>query len=178
MRTKVIYDGKTLAFTEGKVIDIRCKDHKMVDDLRILIDTEEGIKPSGVIKITKNDIYDVTQYASADVDVPIPEPSYEIYNGTVTIDDGTVHFITFTLGGIYPHNEVTTYRAEEGMTWAEWVESEYNTDAKTLIKGGRVYYKVDGFDYSVQDTESYAGILATDAIINGYAYKAHPITEV
>lgn len=38
MRTKVIYNGKTLAFTKGEVIDVQCKDHRMVDDLRILVD--------------------------------------------------------------------------------------------------------------------------------------------
>lgn len=37
----------------------------------------------------------------------------------VAFDDG-VNIITFTL-------ENTEYQAEEGMTWGEWVESEYNT---------------------------------------------------
>lgn len=34
---------------------------------------------------------------------------------------GIVSLISFTIDG-------TEYQAEEGMTWGEWVESEYNTD--------------------------------------------------
>lgn len=35
--------------------------------------------------------------------------------------------ITFTIEDGHDHS-VYTYQAESGMTWAEWVESEYNTD--------------------------------------------------
>ena len=33
--------------------------------------------------------------------------------------------ITFTIGG-------TTYQAIDGMTWAEWVDSDYNTIGATI----------------------------------------------
>ena len=38
----------------------------------------------------------------------------------------TKHMITFTIDG-------TTYQAEEGMTWAEWVESPYNVGQDFVI---------------------------------------------
>lgn len=38
--------------------------------------------------------------------------------GTLSAPE-TITLISFTIDG-------TTYQAEEGMTWAEWVESEYN----------------------------------------------------
>lgn len=41
------------------------------------------------------------------------------YDGTVTITGGET-LISFTIGS-------TTYQAVDGMTWGEWVESEYNT---------------------------------------------------
>ena len=49
----------------------------------------------------------------------------------VICSDGTIslvesNLITFTIDG-------TEYQAEEGMTWAEWVESEYNTVGAVLI---------------------------------------------
>ena len=44
-------------------------------------------------------------------------------------DSGSGDLITFTIAG-------TSYQAEEGMTWGEWIESEYNTS----------YYSTDG-DY-------------------------------
>lgn len=40
--------------------------------------------------------------------------------GTLSAPE-TITLISFAIDG-------TTYQAEEGMTWAEWVESEYNTD--------------------------------------------------
>lgn len=36
--------------------------------------------------------------------------------------------ITFTIGG-------TTYQAIDGMTWEEWVNSEYNTDGFYIYNG-------------------------------------------
>lgn len=42
-----------------------------------------------------------------------------------------VQLISFTIDGI-------TYQAEEGMTWAEWVDSEYNTD-EFVVDGNDEY---------------------------------------
>ena len=39
----------------------------------------------------------------------------------------SAHLITFTIDG-------TTYCAESGMTWGEWCESEYNTNARIGVK--------------------------------------------
>lgn len=39
-----------------------------------------------------------------------------------------VNLIAFHING-------AEYQAEEGMTWEEWVESEYNTDKLTTIEG-------------------------------------------
>ena len=49
--------------------------------------------------------------------------------------------IEFTIGG-------TSYQAEEGMTWAEWIESEYNTDNLVLGYGDEVVYNTTN-GYSV-----------------------------
>ena len=35
--------------------------------------------------------------------------------------------------------EGTSYQAESGMTWGEWVESEYNTDGYSVYEDGRIY---------------------------------------
>ena len=48
--------------------------------------------------------------------------SYDILvDGEVKATVSKVSLISFTIDG-------TSYQAEEGMTWGEWVESEYNTD--------------------------------------------------
>jgi hypothetical protein len=41
------------------------------------------------------------------------------------------NLISFTIDG-------ETYYAEEGMTWGEWVESEYNTNGYTISPDGVV----------------------------------------
>jgi hypothetical protein len=41
--------------------------------------------------------------------------------------------ISFTIDG-------TTYQAEEGMTWAEWVESEYNTVGAHVSNGDAIFH--------------------------------------
>ena len=46
----------------------------------------------------------------------------EIYNGEVADE---VSLISFTI-------DSTTYQAEDGMTWEEWVESDYNIDGYTI----------------------------------------------
>lgn len=57
--------------------------------------------------------------------------------------------ITFTIS----HITENTYQAEEGMTWEEWISSEYNIDGY-IINYNRVYtasnstYYVDGVSSS------------------------------
>lgn len=51
---------------------------------------------------------------------------YELYGGPKTVT-----LISFTIVG-------TSYQAEEGMTWKEWVESEYSPDSY-YVSNGNVY---------------------------------------
>lgn len=45
----------------------------------------------------------------------------ELFLSIADLDEPAPNLISFTIDG-------TTYQAEEGMTWAEWCESEYNTN--------------------------------------------------
>ena len=68
--------------------------------------------------------------------------------------------ISFTIAG-------TKYQAEEGMTWAEFMASDYNTDG-IRMNGSEIYYPpTDGFirysDYSV--------VGQNDEIISEYTYQ-------
>lgn len=69
-----------------------------------------------------------------------------------------VVLITFTIAG-------TSYTAEEGMTWGEWAESDYNTAGASITSDNRImigsYVATDygvGYQYS------------TDVIVAGTAY--------
>ena len=61
------------------------------------------------------------------------------------------------------------YFAEEGMSWEEWVNSEYNSTKEFYISGLNIYgmymFKVK-YDIS-------RSILVTDIITNNYNYTLH-----
>ena len=68
-----------------------------------------------------------------------------------------VKIITFTIRS-------TTYQAEEGMTWAEWYGSEYDTTGAFIDGDGKVYpdyYNIHGY---------LTGVRSSDVIIEGMAY--------
>ena len=72
------------------------------------------------------------------------------------------NLISFTIDG-------TEYQAEEGMTWQDWIDSEYNVDG---------YYKMGLGDMPVQNPinnkfvayEDGKALPADRLIINGYNY--------
>lgn len=70
----------------------------------------------------------------------------------------SVSLISFSIG-------TKTYQAEDGMTWAEWCASEYNTDG----------YVVRGNDIKPGEmTPAYThviGVSPTDTIQSGYDYE-------
>lgn len=77
----------------------------------------------------------------------------------------TPTLITFTIDG-------TTYQAEEGMTWYDWCNSEYNTDSEWECASGSD--KVMGtyiYNHSYV-TEGGNAVVGNNVITNGYAYGA------
>ena len=64
--------------------------------------------------------------------------------------------ISFTYSGVL-------YYAEEGMTWAEWVNSGYNTDGATINGTDVCFYE----NYAVYYNSPYKKVVATDTITDG-----------
>ncbi len=91
--------------------------------------------------------------------------SYETPYVSKVSADNSVHYnkvvqlITFTIASIQ-------YQAIEGMTWGEWVSSEYNTDG----------FYWDSFQIASQDGQycvclsDYTSVKNSDEIIDGYQY--------
>ena len=97
----------------------------------------------------------------------IPETSVEVteeYDGTVTITNPEPeNLMSFTIDG-------TTYQSADGMTWLEWVNSEYNTAG---------YYCSNAYDYVGNSDDKYSYlvkrsngtlVVGSEYIINGEAY--------
>ena len=91
------------------------------------------------------------------VNVAIPE-----YKGEV--EDGA-NLITFTIAG--DELETQTFQAENGMTWRQFISSEYNTNDAIYEEDDWIY--IDGY-YLAPDYLASTGVAPTDTIISGHTY--------
>lgn len=73
-----------------------------------------------------------------------------------------VNAITFTIGG-------TEYQAEEGMTWGEWVDSEYNTIGASISGTKIMCSSIEGPAY-ICTLDGY-NVLPSDIILHVGTYK-------
>ena len=100
------------------------------------------------------------QYAANESEVPaerVPGVVYLVGNEKV--------MITFTMESLSGRID---YQAEEGMTWGEWVESEYNTPpGMIIIKNGAPYLYHD--DKYIEGNNIFQ--YADDIIINNCIYS-------
>ena len=84
--------------------------------------------------------------------------------------------INFTIGS-------TSYQAEEGMTWGEWVDSEYNTpDPDSIIffqNAGRIMkVTMSGVVITnIKIVDKYTAITPDEIIISGYDYFTSSTSE-
>ena len=79
---------------------------------------------------------------------------------TIVGYDFDVNLITFTIDG-------TEYQAEEGMTWSEWVNSEYNINGKFFIDFSDLICDGDSL-YFIGTEENY--VYVSDIIQENYNY--------
>lgn len=96
-----------------------------------------------------------------DVVVEAPEgaevPTVEEWDGTGVVIEGLVKLISFTING-------TSYQAEDGMTWSEWCDSDYNTIGAT-VEDNRI-------SYQGHIATSYGEFVSSSSVIIGAeAYK-------
>lgn len=70
--------------------------------------------------------------------------------------------ISFTIDG-------TTYQAEEGMTWGEWVESDYNTGGYATEGSYNIKQGTSGAEYLANSSGDF--VTPSDTIISGHTYS-------
>lgn len=100
------------------------------------------------------------------------------YEGTVTftvaVKDAPVTIINFTMDSsdfeVWIPGLTTNLQAEEGMTWAEWIESDYNVDGYVMSE----YY--DGSDYVYPAGEDWVAVRNTQ--IDGFGGIVLPTDEI
>ena len=85
--------------------------------------------------------------------------------GTITVtttgSGSSTNLITFTINGV-------SYQAETGMTWDEWVDSDYNTGAFFVWDENMVYDS----EFAPIITSSGSYVYGTTEIVVGGAYKS------
>lgn len=162
MSTKITYNGKTTELADGYIATLPCKDLKMETD--VVIEAPEGAEISDsplpievsteaemTALLTSGEIGGVYKYTGT-------TGTYE--NGALyVLENGT---ITFTIDG-------TTYEAEEGMTWGEWCDSDYNTGGYSIGYADGIYgFVVNDGAGTVVNVEGETAI-----ITNGTAYTTY-----
>ena len=96
---------------------------------------------------------------------------------TVAVKDVPVTIINFTLDmsfiGEFVPGLTANLQAEEGMTWEEWIESNYNVDGYEVGQfwGGFKFVKVPGADWAIADYQVEDYVSVSDKIIANYTYS-------
>lgn len=118
------YDASAGLLYDQKDIPL---DSELGEQLRYFTITNVGVMQIGTEEALTEWLYaNCTKIANIDgyseVIVNVPSGDVEEWDGSgvVVKPIATESLITFTIDG-------TSYQAEDGMTWAEWCESDYNT---------------------------------------------------
>ncbi len=153
--TTITYNDSTIAsIFIGDSVTLNCAGKKAKSDITVKF--EQG----GKILYNGNQIYAEETGLAQTVTLNCSGKKF-VGDITITPTEGKA-LISFTIDG-------TTYQAESGMTWAEWVDSEYNTDGYLLdyplnFPEGVVTHPTYASCFVYHDTE-------------GYAYESNPISE-
>ena len=123
----------------GNVVGTNMKPEKIADRIG---GTGGGVTEDDVVTIIDNQM----DYIAESVIAALP-----IYKGEV--------LISFTIDG-------QGYQAEKGMTWQEWVESDYNTGG--FLSDGGIIVTKNG--YAVRDSLS-NNVIPTEVITNNEKYS-------
>lgn len=176
MSTKVEYDGAVVAtIPSGNKATIPIKDLKMKSDIVITVPKAESGTDSAIPIEVSTEAEMTALLTSGEVG-----GVYKYTGTTGTYENGALYvleeeeavLISFTIkqydfGGT-TLEKTYTCQAEEGMTWAEWIESEYKTVSALRIYNGKVSYWGDySFSSNNGDTEN---ILSTDVITADTTY--------
>lgn len=163
--------------------------YKILDGLVVNSAETHRVETEAVGAVMEDDLVDGEDYILVEMQTQLATPTIELDGDTLNIYDeeglatsydilvdgvvmdtvSAVSLISFTFGG-------TTYQAEEGMTWAEWVGSEYDTATFTIDSNSYIYYfDGDECDYVSTDGTSSGRVTSNTEIESGYQYQIYNV---
>lgn len=155
------YNGSTIASLEsGQTATLACSGKKMKSDIVVTAPEAEGGTDSPLPIEVSTEAEMTALLESGEVG-----GVYKYTGTTGTYEKGALYvlegeLITFTIDG-------TSYQAEEGMTWGEWAESDYDTlgvlAGTYIIRGG-------SYICTSNSASTSARVLATDTITQSAVY--------
>ena len=132
--TKIEYNGSVVATVEGgNTATLPVKDKKMKSDIKITVPaaevtdsplpTEVSTEAEMTALLTSGEVGGVYKYTGT-------TGTYE--NGTLYVLENEIGTFTHQYTG--GSTATTTYEFEVGMTWAEWAESDYDTNYLCAVR--------------------------------------------
>ena len=126
MATKITYNSKTTEVANGKIATLSCNGKKMTTDVVIEVPkAEDSALPIEVATeaemtalLTSGEVGGVYKYTGT-------TGTYE--NGALYVLENAIGTFTHQYTG--DSTASSTFEFEIGMTWAEWIESDYNTSS-------------------------------------------------
>ena len=131
-------------------------------DQKVLDVTFPGIELAGSNTAAVSETKQVS-VAAMPADALFGTWSGTFYYDVEMVDVAAAQLITFTIDG-------TSYQAEEGMTWGEWVDSKYNTDEHIVDYEYDVVCSADCYYVGTMTADIFTTVEIGDIIVADTAY--------
>ena len=183
--------AENVVVEKGKYVSV-----SLADDNDFVVSTAEGaelsytVTANGAAVAAGGEILAVNpadgKTGSASITFAIDESAIQYagtYTGTATfvvaVKDVPVTIINFTMDSSawqeWLPNLTANLQAEAGMTWGEWIESDYNVDGY-VIEDFSGYICPDGEDWvAVRDTQTAETVAPTDEIVADRTYDLNQV---
>lgn len=160
---KVTYNDAVIASLEGgNIAMLQCAGKKMIDDIIVTAPEIEN-SPLPIEVATEEEMNALLETAEIGNIYKYTGETGTYENGALYVVEEEVNIISFTIAS-------TSYQAEEGMTWGEWVDSEYNTES-WITDGEYIYYTWgDNATFVSTDGTLSGRVTPNETIINGTTY--------
>lgn len=132
---KTTFTGQEKTVTPSKTSQVITADsgYDGLSKVTVNVIPSSYIIPSGTLAISENGTKDVTQYASVNVNVPTPEPTY--WDGTYIEEElASGYTLTLNCASNVLNSAAYLYSLDSGTTWNQFTSSTMTLENVSVIK--------------------------------------------